>query len=150
MVLMSSVIGLLGLLIGRFVNVVINRNCQSPISRRYPVVELLTASLFFVTARLNLSMETHPARLLLNLVFVAMLVALSLIDLESFHLPDVLTLPLQGLDYWELFSYREIQAAGKVCFVLWGRHCYSGPSPDFIRKKWVLGMSSWLLPWVLF
>lgn len=134
---MSITIGLLGLLIGSFLNVVIYRvprgesivspgshcpacghslrawelipvvsfliqkgqcrNCQSHISWRYPVVELLTGILFFITATLSLSMETHPARLLLNLVFVAVLIALSFIDLDTFRLPDVLTLPLLGI-----------------------------------------------------
>ena len=39
----------------------------------------------------------HPARLFLNLVFVAVLIALSYIDFDTFRLPDVLTLPLLGL-----------------------------------------------------
>lgn len=137
MYLLSITIGLLGLLIGSFLNVVIYRvprgesivspgshcpacehalrawellpvisyliqkgqcrNCHVSISWRYPVVELLTGILFFVTAMLTLSTETHTARLLLNLVFVAVLVALSFIDLDTFRLPDVLTLPLLGL-----------------------------------------------------
>lgn len=134
---MSITIGLLGLLIGSFLNVVIFRvprgesivtpgshcpacghalrawelfpvisfliqkgqcrNCQARISWRYPVVELLTGILFFITATLSLSTESHPARLLLNLVFVAVLIALSFIDLDTFRLPDVLTLPLLGI-----------------------------------------------------
>jgi len=137
MYVMSISIGLLGLLIGSFLNVVIYRvprgesivspgshcpicghalrawelipvvsfliqkrqcrNCQAPISWRYPVVELLTGILFFLTATFTLSAEIHPARLLLNLVFVAVLMALSFIDLDTFRLPDVLTLPLLGI-----------------------------------------------------
>jgi len=135
--LISITIGLLGLLIGSFLNVVIYRvprgesivtpgshcptcgqalrawellpvisfliqkgkcrNCQSHISWRYPVVELLTGVLFYATATLSLSADTQPARLLLNLVFVAVLTALSFIDLDTFRLPDVLTLPLLGI-----------------------------------------------------
>jgi len=135
--LISIIFGLLGLLIGSFLNVVIYRvprgesivspgshcpfcshalrawelipvvsfliqkgqcrNCKGRISWRYPVVELLTGLLFFITALLSLSTETHPARLLLNLSFVAVLVALSFIDLDTFRLPDVLTLPLLGI-----------------------------------------------------
>ena len=134
---MSTTIGLLGLLIGSFLNVVIYRvprgesivtpgshcpacghalrawelipvisfliqkgqcrNCQARISWRYPVVELLTGFFFFITATLSLSMETHPARLFLNLSFVAVLIALSFIDLDTFRLPDVLTLPLLAI-----------------------------------------------------
>ena len=137
MYFMSIIIGLLGLLIGSFLNVVIFRvprgesivtpgshcptcghvlrawellpvisfliqkgrcrNCQAQISRRYPVVELLTGILFLLTATLSLSSATQPARLTLNLVFVAVLIALSVIDLDTFRLPDVLTLPLLGI-----------------------------------------------------
>ncbi|TGE34213.1 A24 family peptidase [Desulfosporosinus sp. Sb-LF] len=73
------------------------RNCQTHISWRYPMVELLTGGLFFLTAMLGLDTGINTTRLLLNLVFVAVLVALSLIDLDTFRLPDVLTLPLLGL-----------------------------------------------------
>ena len=137
MYLIGITIGLLGLLIGSFLNVVIYRvprgesivsprshcpscghalrawelipvvsfliqkrqcrNCQAPISWRYPAVELLTGILFFFTAYLGFDATLHPARLLLNLSFVAVLIALSFIDLDTFRLPDVLTLPLLGL-----------------------------------------------------
>lgn len=137
MYFMSITIGLLGLLIGSFLNVVIYRvprgesivtpgshcpacghplrawellpvisfliqkgqcrNCQTHISWRYPVVELLTGALFFLTATLSLSAEMQLPRLFLNLIVVAMLVALSFIDLDTFRLPDVLTLPLLGI-----------------------------------------------------
>lgn len=78
------------------------RNCLTLISWRYPMVELLTGTLFCITI-LSLSMETHPARLFLNLVFVAVLIALSFIDLDTFRLPDVLTLPLLGLGFLGAF-----------------------------------------------
>lgn len=134
---MATILGLLGLLIGSFLNVVIYRvprgesivspgshcpacghalrawelipivsflvqkaqcrNCQARISWRYPAVELLTGVLFFLTTILTYNFEMHPARLFLNLLFVAVLVALSFIDLDTFRLPDVLTLPLLGI-----------------------------------------------------
>ena len=137
MFFMSIIVGLLGLLIGSFLNVVIFRvprgesivtpgshcpacghalrawellpvisfiiqkrqcrNCQARISWRYPLVELLTGILFFLTAMTNLSSQIGLVRLLLNLVFVALLIALSFIDLDTFRLPDVLTLPLLGI-----------------------------------------------------
>jgi len=135
--LLSITIGLLGLLIGSFLNVVIFRvprgesivtpgshcpacghalrswellpvisfliqkglcrNCRARISWRYPVVELLTGILFFLTASFSYNSEVFPARLLLNLCFVAVLIALSFIDMDTFRLPDVLTLPLLGI-----------------------------------------------------
>ena len=143
MAFMSSTLGLLGLLIGSFLNVVIYRvprgesivtpgshcptcghvlrawelipvlsfliqkghcrSCQSPISWRYPVVELLTGMLFFITATFSLSIDIHPAQLFLNLVFVSMLIALSFIDMDTFLLPDVLTLPLLGIGFLGAF-----------------------------------------------
>lgn len=72
-------------------------NCEARISWRYPAVEALTGILFFLTTFLSFDSGMHPARLLLNLTFVATLVALSFIDLDTFRLPDVLTLPLLGI-----------------------------------------------------
>jgi len=134
---MSIIIGLFGLVIGSFLNVVIYRvprgesivspgshctacghalrawelipvlsfliqkgkcrQCQAPISWRYPAVELLTGILFFLTSSLTFHSQIDSARLVLNLVFVGVLIALSFIDLDTFRLPDVLTLPLLGL-----------------------------------------------------
>lgn len=132
--LVSTIFGLLGLLIGSFLNVVIYRvprgesivwpgshcpacghdlrawelipilsfliqrgqcrNCRATISWRYPFVELLTGILFFLSVFFGLSNAVYPARILLDLVFVATLIALSFIDFDTFRLPDVLTLPL--------------------------------------------------------
>ena len=59
------------------------RTCAEPISPRYPLVELLTGLLFAATAaRIGLAPEL-PA----FLVWVAALVALSMIDLDTFTLP---------------------------------------------------------------
>jgi len=64
--------------------------CKTPISPRYPIVELLTALLFGLTA-------WHVGATPLALLwcgFVAMLVAMSGIDWDTTLLPDILTLPL--------------------------------------------------------
>jgi leader peptidase (prepilin peptidase) / N-methyltransferase len=130
----ALILGILGLLIGSFLNVVIYRiplgesivspgshctkcghalrawelipvlsfliqrgqcsHCQSKISWRYPIVELLTGCLFYLTSIIGLSTELHPARIFLNLIFVSVLIALSFIDFDTYRLPDVLTLPL--------------------------------------------------------
>lgn len=65
------------------------RWCGEPISFRYPLVELVTAALFVASvARFG----ARPAAIV-ACVFVALLVALALIDLEHFLLPDLLTYP---------------------------------------------------------
>ncbi|AWA04895.1 prepilin peptidase [Aeromonas hydrophila] len=66
------------------------RECQAPISARYPLVELLTALLSLVVA------ATFPPGwgLLAALLLTWVLVALTFIDLDKMLLPDQLTLPL--------------------------------------------------------
>jgi leader peptidase (prepilin peptidase)/N-methyltransferase len=66
------------------------RTCQSPISARYPLVELATAGLFAGTAaRMGFNWEL-PAFLLLS----AGLLALALIDVEHLLLPKKIVYPL--------------------------------------------------------
>lgn len=68
-------------------------SCKTPISKRYPLVELLTAALFGVVAwQYGWSFVT-----LAGLVFTAMLVALTFIDADTQYLPDQITLPLLWL-----------------------------------------------------
>ena len=66
------------------------RECQAPISARYPLVELLTALLSLVVA------ATFPPGwgLLAAMLLTWVLVALTFIDLDKMLLPDQLTLPL--------------------------------------------------------
>jgi leader peptidase (prepilin peptidase)/N-methyltransferase len=68
-------------------------SCGTPISARYPLVELLTALLSAAVAwKWGLSMQTLGALLL-----VWALIALAFIDLDTTLLPDSLTLPLLWL-----------------------------------------------------
>ncbi|MGI8897699.1 MAG: prepilin peptidase [Pyrinomonadaceae bacterium] len=65
------------------------RSCKSPISARYPAVEILTALLFVaVTWRTGMT----PA-LPFDLIFVSALVALVFIDAEHMILPNAITYP---------------------------------------------------------
>jgi len=64
--------------------------CKTPISKRYPAIEILTALLF---AACGVHFGTQPATLLWC-GLVATLVALAFIDLDTQFLPDSLTLPL--------------------------------------------------------
>jgi len=66
------------------------RNCKSPISPRYPAVELLTALLFAIVFwQIGLNVFLPVA-----LVFVTAVVALIFIDAENMILPNVITYPL--------------------------------------------------------
>jgi leader peptidase (prepilin peptidase)/N-methyltransferase len=64
--------------------------CKTPISVRYPLVELATAMLF---AACGWRFGSHPTTLLWC-GFVAVLVAAAMIDWDTTLLPDDLTLPL--------------------------------------------------------
>lgn len=64
--------------------------CKTPISKRYPAIEVLTALLF---AACGVRFGAHPS-VLLWCGLSATLVALAFIDLDTFILPDDLTLPL--------------------------------------------------------
>ncbi|WP_421335900.1 prepilin peptidase [Aeromonas veronii] len=66
------------------------RDCQAPISARYPLVELLTALLSVAVAMVI----TPGWGTLAALLLTWMLVALTFIDLDKMLLPDQLTLPL--------------------------------------------------------
>ena len=65
-------------------------HCHSAVSWRYPVVELLCAALFAAVA------YTQPPGLsgLALMAFAACLLVLAVIDLDTYLLPDSLTLPL--------------------------------------------------------
>ena len=59
------------------------RCCGRPFSVRYPSIELLTALLFLVCA-----LEFGPAKALCAMLFVAMLVTASFIDIDHMIIPD--------------------------------------------------------------
>lgn len=65
------------------------RDCGTPISPRYPAVELLTAVCFAAVV----AVRGFDADLLLELPFVAILIALAGIDLEHHLLPNVIVGP---------------------------------------------------------
>jgi len=64
--------------------------CKAGISPRYPLVEALTGALSgFIAWRYGFGWHTLAA-----LVFVWAMIALAFIDLDTFYLPDDITLPL--------------------------------------------------------
>ncbi|MET0524087.1 MAG: prepilin peptidase, partial [Nocardioides sp.] len=65
-------------------------DCRAPISARYPLVELATGALF---ALAGWRFAAHPALLGAYLLFAAVAVALTVIDLDVRRLPNVIVLP---------------------------------------------------------
>lgn len=68
-------------------------NCKIKISWRYPLVELLSGILFVAAGYVF----SDPWTVFASLIFIAALLSLMLIDLDTFLLPDELTLPLLWL-----------------------------------------------------
>lgn len=69
--------------------------CGIRISWRYPAVELLTGILFGLTYLFRL--ERTTSGLIFDLFFVALLITLTFIDLDTFRLPDVLVLMVAAI-----------------------------------------------------
>jgi leader peptidase (prepilin peptidase) / N-methyltransferase len=67
-------------------------NCKNPISIRYPLIEALTAAGFVILA-LRFPVETYGFTVFPLLAIFAMLVMMSMIDIDHYILPDSLTLP---------------------------------------------------------
>lgn len=65
------------------------RRCGTSISIRYPIVEILTGfSAFLLFRRYGL----HP-QFLIEFIFLSLLLIIAMIDLDTFIIPDVLSLP---------------------------------------------------------
>lgn len=90
-------------------------SCKTPISKRYPLVELLTGILFGVVAwQYGWTWITFG-----GVILTAMLLVLTFIDFDTQYLPDQLTLPLVWLGLLFNFhgEYVSLQSAvlGAVC-----------------------------------
>ena len=84
-------------------------NCKKSISRRYPIVELITACLGLLIAyRFGVSLQTLAA-----LILVWFLIVLTLIDYDTQLLPDNITLPLLWIGlFFSLFNtFADLQSA---------------------------------------
>ena len=125
--------------------------CTAPISPRYPLVEALTGALSgYIAWRYGLSWQTLAA-----LVFAWSMIALAFIDLDTFYLPDDITLPLvwTGLlvNMGGVFVDLQSAVAGAVAgylalwMVFWGYKLATGKDGmgygDF---KLLAGIGAWL------
>lgn len=87
-------------------------NCKIKISWRYPLVELLSGILFVAAGYIFSDVWTIFA----SLIFIAALLSLMLIDLDTFLLPDELTLPLLWLGL--LFNLQGMFSASLINSVI--------------------------------
>ena len=76
-------------------------NCKQPISRRYPIVEFVTACLYLMVWFRVYEQQWHPAVLILHLYLVGALIAVTLIDLEHLRIPNIITFTGMG---WALVA----------------------------------------------
>ncbi len=67
--------------------------CAAPISKRYPLVELIAACAGIIAIASNATFLAGT----MSAIFFWVLMALAVIDFETGYLPDALTLPLIGL-----------------------------------------------------
>ena len=111
------------------------RSCKSPISIRYPLVELLTGALFsLVVSRYHLSPYA-----LISLAFTAILIVGSIIDIEHRIIPNILNYLgtiLAGVGL--IFSYLPITPVeGAVGFLAGGGFFYLAAvaSPYLFKKE---------------
>ncbi len=68
------------------------KNCNEPISKRYPLVELSTAILFVIFISSSPSLFNSSSNLIFNIffswVFLSVLICIALIDMDSFWIPQ--------------------------------------------------------------
>jgi leader peptidase (prepilin peptidase)/N-methyltransferase len=189
-----ALVGVLGLAVGSFLNVVIHRvprnesllrpasrcpgchapirpwhnvpvlswlalrgrcaGCRTPISARYPLVEVGTAALFVaVTARLGVT-AALPAYLYLAAVGVA----LAVIDLDVLRLPDRIVLPSYAIGGLLLLvavvadgdagaAWRAVAAAGALWIFYFALAFFGGMGFGDVKLGGLLGLYLGWLSW---
>jgi leader peptidase (prepilin peptidase)/N-methyltransferase len=132
------------------------RDCAHPISARYPVVELVTGALFALMA---LRFGIDPV-LPAYLYFMAVGMALALIDLDHKRLPDALTLPSYPVAVALLGAAAVVNAdaaslvrallGGAAMFAVYFALCFAYPAGmgfGDVKLSGVLGLYTAWLGW---
>ncbi len=124
------------------------RFCRSPISIRYPVVELLTGVLFVLASKPYLSNLSYLgiAEVGLTLVLFSSLIAIFFIDLEHQIIPDQILLPVIVLfvlrsllttNYWLLATGL---GAALFLFLIWAITKGKGMGLGDVKLAFLLGL----------
>ncbi|MFZ2039372.1 MAG: A24 family peptidase [Desulfobacterales bacterium] len=129
------------------------RQCQAPVSLRYPLVELLTALLFTALAnRFGVSVETA-----IYMAFTAAMVTITFIDIDHRIIPDRISLPgipacfLAALALpsmgWKAALLGVLVGGGTLFMVAWGYNMLTGKEGMGGGDIKLLAMIGALLGW---
>lgn len=129
------------------------RHCQSPVSLRYPMVELLTALLFTaVVHRFGISLEAG-----IYMAFTAAMVTITFIDIDHRIIPDRISLPGIPLCFlaalalpdmgWKAALLGILVGGGTLFVVAWGYSMLTGKEGMGGGDIKLLAMIGALLGW---
>jgi leader peptidase (prepilin peptidase)/N-methyltransferase len=110
--------------------------CKTPISKRYPLIELGTGLLF---ALAGWKFGAHP-QTLLWCGAIATLIALAVIDLDTYLLPDDLTVPLIGVGLFAAAMRWTVPLSQSVWGLLVGYFSLWAIAELFKRVRGQIGM----------
>jgi len=130
------------------------RHCNSPISVRYPIVELLTAVItvtilnfkFLILNQILILNFKNIVEILLSLIFAWALIVVFFIDLEHQIIPDEVLFPLIGL--WGIYQIflsgfsALIPAAGAALFLflIWAVTRGKGMGLGDVKLAFLMGL----------
>jgi len=113
------------------------RTCKSPISLRYPLVELLTGVLAVVLVRHGFP----PREMALYAAFIAAMIVITFIDIDHKIIPDVITLPSILVSPAAAFVIGQISVTDALIGILAGGGVLWGIAAlyELIRKQEGMG-----------
>ena len=123
------------------------RDCRTPVSLRYPLVEIFTAFTFWYSYRLS---EYGIIHLIFTLIFLMVLIALCLIDLEHMILPDELTLGGSALFLAYSFFNPEVRTIDGVLTAFGVTLIFTGIYIFYIKVRKIEGLGQGDIKMVFF